>query len=115
MLLGDLLARFDDEGIAAEAVLGLGDLALAAKLRAAAEASDLTLGAYAAAAVRRYAAEASDEEWVNLMGALGRAQDPGTVCLRRALNHVIAGFNASAGAATATDLGTHAPSLQSHS
>ena len=91
MLLGDLLARFDDDGIATETVLGLGDLALAAKLRAAAEADGLTLGAYAAAAVRRYAAAASDEEWVSLMGVLGRTQDPGTVCLRRALNYAAAG------------------------
>lgn len=115
MLLGDLLARFDDEGIASEAVLGLGDLALAATLRTAAEADGLTLGAYAAAAMRRYAAEASSEEWVNLMGALGRAEDPGAVCLRRALDHVVADFNASAGAATAIGPDTRGPSLRSHS
>ncbi|HVU42856.1 MAG TPA: hypothetical protein VHD86_17555 [Xanthobacteraceae bacterium] len=115
MLLGDLLAQFDDEGVATEAVLGLGDLALAAKLRAAAEADGLTLGAYAAAAVRHYAAAASDEEWVSLMGALGRAQDPGMVCLRRALDYVAAAFNASAGAATAIAPDTHGPSLRSHS
>jgi len=114
MLLGDLLARFDDEGIATEAVLGLGDLALATTLRAAAEADGMTLGAYATAAVQRYAAEASDEEWVSLMGALGRAQDPGAVCLRRALNYVTAGFNASAGAATAIDPDTRGPSPRSH-
>ncbi len=113
MLLGDLLARFDDEGIANEAVLGLGDLALAAKLRAAAEGDGMTLGGYAAAAVRRYAAEASDEEWVSLMGALGRARDPGAACLRRALNHAVGAFNASAGAATAIDPDTRAPSLRS--
>lgn len=115
MLLGDLLARFDDESVATETVLGLGDLALAAKLRAAAEADGLTLGAYAAAAVRRYAAAASDEEWVNLMGALGRAQDPGAVCLRRAFNYVTAGFNASAGATTAIARDTRGSNLQSRS
>jgi hypothetical protein len=115
MLLGDLLARFEDEGIASEAVLGLGDLPLAASLRTAAEGEGMTLGAYAAAAVRRYAAQASDEEWVSLMGALGRASDPGAVCLRRALNYVIADFNASAGATTATGPDTRGSSLRSHS
>ncbi len=85
MLLGDLLARFDDDSLAAETLLGIGDLALVAAARAQAEASGLALGAYAAAAVRRYAAEASDEEWVTLMGALGRAPDPGAICLKRAL------------------------------
>jgi hypothetical protein len=90
MLLGDLLGQFTDESIAAETILGLGDLKLIAKLREQAEASGLTLGAYAAGAVRRYAAEATDEEWVTLMGALGRAQDPGAVCLQRAFAYVLA-------------------------
>jgi hypothetical protein len=89
MLLGDLLARFTDESIAAETILGLGDLALITRLREEAQANGLTLGAYAAGAMRRYAAEASDEEWVTLMGALGRSQDPGATCLRRAFAHVL--------------------------
>jgi len=91
MLLGDLLARFSDESIAAETVFGLGDLALIAKLSEHAETDGLTLGAYAASAVRRYAEEASDEEWVTLMGALGRAPDPGAVCMQRAFAYVLAG------------------------
>jgi hypothetical protein len=89
MLLGDLLSRFTDESIAAETIVGLGDLPLIAKLREQAETDGLTLGAYAAGAVRRYAAEATDEEWVTLMGALGRAPDPGAVCLQRAFAHVL--------------------------
>jgi len=89
MLLGDLLARFTDESVAAETLLRLGDLPLMAKLREQAEASGLTLGAYAAGAVRRYAADASDDEWITLMGALGRAADPGAICLQRAFAHVL--------------------------
>jgi hypothetical protein len=89
MLLGDLLARFHDENIATETVLGCGDLALIAGLKEQAELNGQTLGSYAAGAVRRYAAGASDEEWVTLMGALGRAEDPGAVCMRRAFDHVL--------------------------
>lgn len=89
MLLGDLLSRFTDESIAAETIVGLGDLPLIAKLREQAEASGLSLGAFAAGAMRRYAAEASEEEWVTLMGALRRAQDPGIICLQRAFAHVL--------------------------
>lgn len=89
MLLGDLLARFDDETVAAETVLGCGDLALIAKLRRGAERDGLALGAYAAAAVRRYAAEASDDEWLSLMSALGRARNPGKVCMQRAFAYVL--------------------------
>jgi hypothetical protein len=90
MLLGDLLSRFDDENIAQEAVLALGDLPMIARLREAADASGMTLGTFAAGAVRRYAVEASDEEWTTLMGALSRAPDPGAACLRRALAYVLA-------------------------
>lgn len=87
MLLGDLLAQFEDETVASETILRLGDLALVAALRARAEAQGITLGAYAAGAVRRFAAEASDETWISLMGALARAENPGAVCLKQALVH----------------------------
>jgi hypothetical protein len=40
--------------------------------------------------VSRYAAEASDEEWITLMGAMGRAPDPGAVYLARALVYATA-------------------------
>jgi hypothetical protein len=91
MQLGDLLAQFTDETVVAEAILGLGDLRLLATMRQQADANGLELGAYAAQAVSRYAAEASDEEWITLMGALGRSQDPGMTCLRRAFDYALHG------------------------
>jgi hypothetical protein len=93
MLLGDLLARFDDESLATETILRLGDHSLLAGLRERADADGLELGTLAAYAVERYTAEASDEEWVTLMGALGRSEDPGLTCLKRALLHVTRGRN----------------------
>jgi hypothetical protein len=90
MLLGDVLARFDDETIAVETIMQLGDLALTARLREQAEAEGLSLGAFAVSAVRRFATEASDEQWVTLMGALARAEDPGAACLRYAFSYVLA-------------------------
>ena len=44
MLLGDILARFDDESLAAETLLGLGDLALVARLTKEAQAQGRSLG-----------------------------------------------------------------------
>ena len=88
MLLGDLLARFDDESLATEAILSLGDLSLLTALRERADADGLALGTLAANAVDRYTAEASDEEWMTLMAALARSEDPGLTCLKRALLHV---------------------------
>jgi hypothetical protein len=89
MLLGDVLARFDDESIATETLLRLRDLTLVARLHERAEADGQSLGGFAAGAVRRFAAEASDEQWVTLMGALARAEDPGAVCLRHVFGHVL--------------------------
>lgn len=87
MLLGDLITRFSDQAVAEEAVLALGDLTMLALLREEADATGLGLGECVAAAARRYAAEASDEEWVTLMGVMGKEPDPGAVFLRRALVH----------------------------
>jgi hypothetical protein len=85
MLLGDLIAQLSDEDGAEEALIGLGDLALLADLRAQAAAAGLALGSFTSATVNRYAAQASDEEWVTLLGAMGRVGDPGRLFLQRAL------------------------------
>lgn len=87
MLLGNLLARFEDETVASETILRVGGLALMASVSERAEAEGETVGTYAAGLVRRFAAEASDETWITLMGALARAEDPGAVCLKRALEY----------------------------
>ncbi|ODR93702.1 hypothetical protein AUC71_05220 [Methyloceanibacter marginalis] len=87
MLLGDLLSRFNDESVAADALQRLGDLVLLAEVCAGAEAEGLPLGAFIAGAVQRYAQDASDDEWITLMGELGRSEDPGLTCLKRALIH----------------------------
>ena len=90
MLLGDVLARFDTPSFAEETVLALGDLNLLARLRTQAEAEGDSLDEFARNAVQRFAAEASDEEWVTMIGALARAEDPGSVCLRFALQKAVA-------------------------
>ena len=87
MVLGDLLARFGDESFAAETILSLADLRLVVALRQCADAEGLELGAFAALAVQRYAEEASDEEWITLMGVLGRSTDPDLAFIKRALAH----------------------------
>ncbi len=88
MLLGDVLARFDDEAFAAETVLRVGDVALLSRMQQRAEAEGESLGSFARSAVQRFTTEADEETWVSLMGALARAQDPGTVCLARAFAYV---------------------------
>ncbi len=88
MLLGDVLANFDDEAFAAETVLRVGDVGLLARMQKQAEEEGETLGSFARAAVQRFAAQADDEAWVSLLGALAPTQDPGAVCLTRAFAYV---------------------------
>ena len=90
MLLGDVLAQFDDEGVAAETIMRLDDLALVARLTEEAHAQGRSLGEFAANSVRHYAVHASNEEWITLMGALGRAVDPSAVFMKRAFAFVLA-------------------------
>jgi hypothetical protein len=88
-MLGDLLANLTDETTALETILGAGDLKLLTAVQELAAADGLDLPAYVTQTVQRYTNEASDEEWVMLMGLLNRSQDPGTTCLKRALEHAL--------------------------
>lgn len=85
MLLGQLLERLGDEAVAAETLIALGDLPLFAEIEKAGDSFGETASVYAAGAARRFAAQASDEDWLALMTALDRADDPGLACLRQML------------------------------
>lgn len=84
-MLGDLIARLEDEAVAAEALLSLDDLPLVARVAKASAGEGLPPGAYAAAAVGRYVAGADDQEWLSLIGIMTRDADPSGAFLRRAL------------------------------
>ena len=85
MTLGEVLAKLKDDAAVAELIVGLGELSLLAIARERAQADGVDLVTYARYAVQRYAVEASAEEWLNAMGALSRASDPGMAFLKRAL------------------------------
>ena len=85
MLLGDIIARLEDDAVADEALISLGDLALAARVAAAASQEALTRGEFVATCVGQFAAHSSDEQWLTVLGQMGRAEDPGRVFLRHAI------------------------------
>lgn len=85
MLLRQVLDRLGDESVAAETLLGLGDLPLVVDVEATGDRFGESLPTYAANAVRRFAAFAGDEDWLALMTALEREADPGAACLRHML------------------------------
>jgi hypothetical protein len=90
MLLGDVIARLDDPAVAAETLLSLDDLSLTARVTEAAASRQVPLGDYAAGAVRAFVAQAGDEDWLTLIGRMGRAEDPARVFLSHALAHGLA-------------------------
>ncbi|MGZ5865809.1 MAG: hypothetical protein ACXWKC_10540 [Xanthobacteraceae bacterium] len=90
MMLGDLLAQFEDETIAAQALVAMNNMAPMAGAAAAAADLDITLGEFAVEAVQRFASDAGDEAWMSMMTAMARSDDPGSVMLQRALSTAFA-------------------------
>ncbi len=90
MVLGDVIARLEDKAIASETLAHLDDLALVAEMTRCAERAGLSLGSYATWAVRHFADTAPADEWVQLIGILGRAEDPGAACLKQVFAYTLA-------------------------
>jgi len=90
MLLGDVIANFQDPAFAGEAMLTLDDLALTARIAAAATDENLSLGEFAVQLLGQFVNNASDEEWVALIGLMSKSDNPGQVFLRRILTNGLA-------------------------
>ncbi len=76
MNLGELMNRLEDEADAGAALEALQDLVLLAQVQAAGAEHDESPGEYVANASRRFAALASDEDWLGIMNAMERTNDP---------------------------------------
>lgn len=83
MLLGDLIAQLDDETIAMETLVRLGDLPLMARVEEVSARSGMKPGEFVVQAVQIFSTQASDDDWVSLIGGMGKTDDPGQVCLRK--------------------------------
>ncbi len=90
MLLGTIMSRLRDEDIAAAALMSLGELVLVAEVESARVAHEESAGEYVSGAVQRFARLASDEDWLGMMTALERSDDPATTCLATMLRWSIA-------------------------
>jgi hypothetical protein len=83
MHLGALISHLENERHAGAALQALGDLVLFARVQETGAEHDEEPGEYVANGARRFAARASDEDWLSLMTAMERAEDPGRAVLER--------------------------------
>ncbi|MDX6749789.1 hypothetical protein SH611_08230 [Geminicoccaceae bacterium 1502E] len=95
MMLGTLITRLEEPGMAEAALIGAGDMALLSRLQEIAAAEGVQLAAFASRAVRHFLDHAGEEDWLQLMGLMGRSKEPGLVALRiilhKAADHAVAG------------------------
>ena len=82
MLLGTMMANLSDEASIVETLASLDDLVLLARMQASAAAAGEPIGSFASAVVGTFVARADDATWLSLMAVAGKAEDPGTACLR---------------------------------
>jgi hypothetical protein len=85
MLMGDIIARFEDEVAANETLLALGDLALTLRVTTLAAENNVSVGQFAMQAVGHFVNGAGDGDWLTLIGQMSLAEDPGMLFLRHAL------------------------------
>lgn len=90
MLFGTILRRLGGAADAAASLEALGDIVLLTDVRAMGAVHDETVGDYAAGATRRFSADATSEEWLALMTALERSDDPARTMLERMLRWSLA-------------------------
>lgn len=83
MQLGALLQHLENDAAAGAALQALGDIVLFARVEAMGALHDEEPGEYVANGARRFAARASDEDWLGLMNAIERADDPGRAVLEK--------------------------------
>jgi hypothetical protein len=108
MLIGELISRFDDECVAAEAVGRLDDFDLAARVSQAAANAELTKGEFASSTIRHFVTHASEREWIAVFGQLSESEDPQQTFLRHVLSAVVQPRSVSVGEShvAETDIGS---------
>jgi hypothetical protein len=90
-MLGTLIASLDRPGVALDFMAALDQPALQARLADAADASGRPQADIVTSAVRGFIDTASDDDWLQLMGIMGRAADPGKAAMHAILEKALPG------------------------
>jgi hypothetical protein len=88
-VLGQLIDSLDDPDVVLRLLAAFEQPSLAARLAAAATATQRPVADFAASTVRGFLDSASDDHWLQLVGIMNRAQDPGLAAVRAILDHAL--------------------------
>ncbi|MBB3289101.1 MULTISPECIES: hypothetical protein [unclassified Rhizobium] len=88
-MLGSLIASLDNPQTAAALIGAVGMEGLATRVEKAAADEAMEPAAYLAAVVRSFMETASDDHFVQLVGIMNRADDPGFAAIRAILHKVL--------------------------
>jgi hypothetical protein len=88
-MFGRLIDTLDDPKVALSLVAGLDEPALLARLALAADEAKRPPAEVLASAVRGFLDTASDDHWLQLVGIMSRAQDPGLAAMRAILTKAL--------------------------
>jgi hypothetical protein len=86
-MFGELIAQLDRPEIAVEALAVLDDRELESTICRYAAANDIAVADCVAGIVRGFVDQADDEAWVQLVGIMTRAEDPGMAALGAILRY----------------------------
>jgi len=85
MTLGSILSQLADEAFVEQALLGLDDIVLLARLRNAADAANASLAEFTAQLVGRFLRAADAEAWLAVHTSASRARNPAAAALNSML------------------------------
>lgn len=88
-MLGRLLDSLDDPKVALALVAALDDPLLSKRLATAADATGRSPADVLASTVRGFLDTASDDHWLQLVGIMNRAPDPGFAAMRAILEKAL--------------------------
>lgn len=95
-MLGELVGRLAEPGVAEAALVEASELGLLARLNEAAVMLGAEVGDVASHIVRTWLAQADDEAWVQLIGVVNRSDAPGLAALVLMLEQALAELDAPA-------------------
>jgi len=88
-MFGQLIAELDNPSVASGLAAALNQPALMARLARAAAAEARSAADVMASTVRGFLEVASDDDWLQLIGIMNRAQDPSLAALRAILDKAL--------------------------